>query len=132
MCIRDSSAVGHAHIDSAWLWPIRETRRKVARTVADVLALAAYRPGLVFALPAALHGAWLEEDHPALFARLQEAGASGAVVPVGGMWVEPDGNLLAGESVFRQLAIGARWFRERLGHVCQAVWLCLLYTSRCV
>ena len=23
-------AGGHAHIDSAWLWPIRETRRKVA------------------------------------------------------------------------------------------------------
>ena len=117
------SAVGHAHIDSAWLWPIRETRRKVARTVADVLALAAYRPGLVFALPAAQHGAWLEEDHPALFARLQEAVASGAVVPVGGMWVEPDGNLLAGESVCRQLAMGARWFRERLGHACQEVWL---------
>ena len=69
------------------------------------------------------HGAWLEEDHPALFARLQEAVASGAVVPVGGMWVEPDGNLLAGESVCRQLAMGARWFRERLGHVCQEVWL---------
>ena len=26
------SAIGHAHIDSAWLWPVRETRRKVART----------------------------------------------------------------------------------------------------
>ena len=26
------SAVGHAHIDSAWLWPVRETIRKVART----------------------------------------------------------------------------------------------------
>ncbi len=32
-------AVGHAHIDSAWLWPVRETQRKVARTVANVLAL---------------------------------------------------------------------------------------------
>ncbi len=121
--IHTISAVGHAHIDSAWLWPIRETRRKVARTVADVLAVAAYRPGLVFALPAAQHGAWLAEDHPALFARLQEAVASGVVVPVGGMWVEPDGNLLSGESVCRQLTMGARWFRERLGHVCQEVWL---------
>ena len=31
----DISAIGHAHIDSAWLWPVRETRRKVARTVAN-------------------------------------------------------------------------------------------------
>ncbi|HEX7305147.1 MAG TPA: alpha-mannosidase, partial [Lentzea sp.] len=26
------SAIGHAHIDSAWLWPLRETVRKCART----------------------------------------------------------------------------------------------------
>ena len=117
------SAIGHAHIDSAWLWPVRETRRKVARTVADVLHLAESRPGVVFALPAAQHGAWLEEDQPDLFARLQAAVAAGAVVPVGGMWVEPDGNLLAGESVCRQLTFGARWFAERLGHRCGEVWL---------
>ena len=30
------SAVGHAHIDSAWLWPVRETVRKVARTCSNV------------------------------------------------------------------------------------------------
>ncbi len=117
------SAVGHAHIDSAWLWPIRETRRKVARTVADVLHLAESRPGLVFALPAAQHGAWLAEDHPELFARLRRAVAAGTVVPVGGMWVEPDGNLLSGESVCRQLALGARWFRDELGHRCEEMWL---------
>jgi alpha-mannosidase len=117
------SAIGHAHIDSAWLWPVRETRRKVARTIADVLHLADSRPGVVFALPAAQHGAWLEEDHPDLFARLQQAVASGAVVPVGGMWVEPDGNLLSGESVCRQLTFGARWFADRLGHRCAEVWL---------
>ncbi len=117
------SAIGHAHIDSAWLWPVRETRRKVARTVADVLHLAGSRPGVVFALPAAQHGAWLEEDQPELFARLQEAVAAGAVVPVGGMWVEPDGNLLSGESVCRQLTFGARWFAEHFGHRCEEVWL---------
>ena len=44
------SAVGHAHIDSAWLWPLRETVRKVARTVSNVVALAADNPGFVFAI----------------------------------------------------------------------------------
>src|SRR5690349_13814977 len=33
------SAIGNAHIDSAWLWPIRETKRKCARTFANALHL---------------------------------------------------------------------------------------------
>src|SRR5581483_95639 len=33
------SAVGHAHLDTAWLWPLRETVRKCARTFATALAL---------------------------------------------------------------------------------------------
>ncbi len=31
------SAVGHAHIDTAWLWPLRETIRKCARTFSTAL-----------------------------------------------------------------------------------------------
>ncbi len=117
------SAVGHAHLDTAWLWPVRETRRKVARTVANVLALAESDPGLVFALPAAQHCAWLEQDHPALFERLCAAVADGVVVPVGSMWVEPDGNLPGGEAVCRQLTFGARYFAERFGVRCDGMWL---------
>lgn len=125
------SAVGHAHIDSAWLWPVRETRRKVVRTVANVLRLVedraaadAGRPApLVFALPAAQHCAWLEADQPELFARLREAIAAGWVVPVGGMWVEPDANLVGAESVCRQLTFGARFFADRFGHRCEEIWL---------
>lgn len=33
------SATGHAHIDTAWLWPYAETRRKVARSFASQLSL---------------------------------------------------------------------------------------------
>ena len=43
------NAVGHAHIDCAWLWPTRETVRKVARTFANVLDLAERNPHFVFA-----------------------------------------------------------------------------------
>ncbi len=117
------SAIGHAHIDTAWLWPVRETRRKVARTVANALDLAAREPGFVFALPAAQHCAWLQEDHPQLFARLREAVADGSVVPVGGMWVEPDANLPGGESICRQLTFGTRFFAEALGVSSEGMWL---------
>ncbi|TFH14976.1 MAG: alpha-mannosidase, partial [Acidimicrobiales bacterium] len=34
-----SVAIGHAHIDTAWLWPLRETVRKVTRTFSSAVGL---------------------------------------------------------------------------------------------
>ena len=106
------AAVGHAHIDSAWLWPLRETRRKVARTIANQLGLIDAYPEHRFAFPAAQHSAWLEEDHPELFDRLKRAVADGRVIPVGGMWVESDANLPGGEAMCRQFLYGAQYFQR--------------------
>ena len=116
-------AVGHAHIDSAWLWPLRETRRNVARTLANVVRLHEDGKPIVFAFPAAQHSAWLAQDQPALFARVQAAVEAGAIVPVGGMWVESDANLPGGEAMARQLVEGAAFFEEAYGHRCEEVWL---------
>lgn len=116
-------AVGHAHIDSAWLWPLRETRRKVARTVANQVALLESGERYVFALPAAQHAAWLKADHPDLWRRLVDAVRRRDVVPVGGMWVETDGNLPGGESMCRQFLHGQRFFQEEFGVRCDQVWL---------
>ena len=57
-------AVGHAHIDSAWLWPVRETVRKVARTFANVVALMEPASRLVFAASSAQQYAWLQRAPP--------------------------------------------------------------------
>lgn len=125
------SAVGHAHIDCAWLWPLRETRRKCARTFANVTALAADYPELVFACSSAQQYAWVKEDHPVLFDRIKRTVASGQWVPVGGMWVESDANLPGGESLARQLVHGRRFFRDELGVDTREVWLpdCFGYTA---
>ncbi|MCO5970575.1 alpha-mannosidase [Actinoallomurus soli] len=117
------TAVGHAHIDSAWLWPIRETVRKVARTVANVTALRAVHPELVFAFSQAQQHAWLKEHQPALFERLRAAVADGAVLPVGGMWVESDANLPGGEAMVRQLVHGKRFFLDEYGIESDEIWL---------
>ncbi|MFT3887204.1 MAG: glycoside hydrolase family 38 C-terminal domain-containing protein [Arachnia sp.] len=117
------TAVGHAHIDSAWLWPLRETRRKVARTIANQLNLLELHPEHKFAFPAAQHAAWLEEDHPELFERLRAAVAEGGVIPVGGMWVESDANLPGGEAMCRQLLYGRAYYRDKFGVTCPEVWL---------
>ncbi|MFZ3416696.1 alpha-mannosidase [Arthrobacter sp. 3Tela_A] len=116
-------AVGHAHIDSAWLWPVRETRRKVARTFANVLALMETDPDFVFTASSAQQYAWLEEDHPALFARVAARVAEGRFVPAGGMWVEADTNLPSGESLVRQFTFGKRYFLEAFGVEPLDVWL---------
>ncbi|MDN5931865.1 MAG: glycosyl hydrolase-related protein, partial [Pseudonocardia sp.] len=116
-------AVGHAHLDSAWLWPVRETVRKVARTVANVLSLMDDDPDVTFAMSSAQQFAWLHEHHPELFARLRERVTQGRFVPVGGMWVESDTNLPGGEALARQFVVGGKWFREHLGVECPEVWL---------
>ncbi|HEU5081757.1 MAG TPA: glycoside hydrolase family 38 C-terminal domain-containing protein [Acidimicrobiales bacterium] len=109
------SAVGHAHIDSAWLWPLRETRRKCARTFASAVTLMDQYPEHRFACSQAVQYAWIEEDQPELFERIRARVADGRFLPVGSMWVEADANLPSGESLARQLVWGRRWFEDRFG-----------------
>lgn len=116
-------AVGHAHIDSAWLWPVRETVRKVARTFSNVCDLIDRNPGFVFAASSAQQYAWLQEFYPDLFERVREKVASGNFVPVGGMWVESDTNMPGGEALARQFVAGKRFFLEELGVDTLEVWL---------
>lgn len=116
-------AVGHAHIDSAWLWPTRETVRKVARTFSNVCDLIDENPDVVFAASSAQHYAWLQQSYPELFERVREKVASGNFVPVGGMWVESDTNLPGGEALVRQFVLGKGYFLREFGVECEEVWL---------
>jgi alpha-mannosidase len=109
------SAVGHAHIDTAWLWPLRETVRKCTRTFASAVTLMDEYPEYRFACSQAVQYAWMEEHQPELFARIAEKVAEGRFLPVGSMWVEADANLPSGESLARQLVWGRRWFLDHFG-----------------
>ncbi|HTT88735.1 MAG TPA: glycoside hydrolase family 38 C-terminal domain-containing protein, partial [Acidimicrobiales bacterium] len=117
------SAVGHAHIDSAWLWPVNETIRKCARTFSNVAALGERYPDLVFACSQAQQWWWMKEKYPAVFERMKEQVKSGQIVPVGGMWVESDTNVTGAESLVRQLVFGKKFFLSELGVETEEVWL---------
>ncbi|WP_156759209.1 alpha-mannosidase [Microbacterium karelineae] len=117
------TATGHAHIDSAWLWPSRETVRKVTRTYANVLAHMDDDPELVFVSSSAQHFAWVKEADPELFERIRARVAEGRFVPVGGMWVESDVNMPSGESLARQLLYGTRFFQKEFGVRSEVGWL---------
>ncbi|KQM15791.1 alpha-mannosidase [Plantibacter sp. Leaf171] len=116
-------AVGHAHIDSAWLWPVRETIRKCARTFSNVLDLMDHDPDFVFACSSAQQFAWMRDHYPELFERIRSRVAEGRFVPVGGMWVESDTNLPGGEAMARQFVAGKRFFLEEFGLDLTEVWL---------
>ncbi len=115
--------VGHAHIDTAWLWPLRETVRKCTRTFASATRLMDDYPEYTFACSQAVQYEWIEHQHPALFERIRERVNRGQWLPVGGMWVEPDMNLPSGESLVRQLVHGQRYFSEKFGRRCDEVWI---------
>ncbi|MFF1345831.1 alpha-mannosidase [Streptomyces sp. NPDC058322] len=117
------SAAGHAHIDSAWLWPLRETVRKASRTFANVTALARDYPELVFAASQAQQYAWVKEHQPHIWERIKQAVAEGQWAPVGSMWVESDANMPGGEALARQLVHGKRFFRQELGVETEEIWL---------
>ncbi|WP_395297409.1 alpha-mannosidase [Kitasatospora hibisci] len=117
------SAVGHAHIDSAWLWPLRETVRKVARTTANMTALLEDEPDFVYTMSQAQQYAWIKEHRPEVYARVKKAVAEGRFVPAGGMWVESDTNMPSSEAMARQFVHGKRFFLEEFGIENQEAWL---------
>ena len=117
------SAIGHAHIDSAWLWPIRETKRKCARTFSNVLALMDDYPELKFGCSQAAQYEWMLDGYPSVFEGIAERVADGRWIPTGGMWVEPDTNLAGGEALVRQITHGQRFFQEHFGRRSTEVWI---------
>ncbi|MFF0633696.1 alpha-mannosidase [Nocardia sp. NPDC004151] len=117
------SAVGHAHIDTAWLWPLRETVRKVARTTANMTALLDAEPDFIYTMSQAAQYDFLKQHRPEVYARVKQAVAEGRFVPAGGMWVESDTNMPGSEAMARQFVHGKRFFLEEFGIENEEAWL---------
>jgi alpha-mannosidase len=117
------TAVGHAHIDTAWLWPIRETKRKCARTFSNQLRLLDSYAEHRFVCSQAVQYQWMKDDYPDLYQQITARVAGGRWEPVGGMWVEPDTNMPSGESLVRQVVYGKRFFADEFGVDAQELWI---------
>ncbi len=120
--VHELSAIGHAHIDTAWLWPIAETKRKCERTFSSQLAYMDEYPEFKFVCSQAQQHAWIKERNPELWLRICEKVKAGQWLPVGGTWIEPDCNLPAAESLCRQFLYGQRFFRREFGITCPEFW----------
>ncbi|KAF2277453.1 uncharacterized protein EI97DRAFT_396215 [Westerdykella ornata] len=117
------TGIGYCHIDTCWLWPFAETKRKVARSWSNQIDLIDRYPELRFCCSQAQQYKWLEQNYPSLFDRVKRKVKEGTFQPIGGSWVEHDTNLPSGESLVRQFVYGQRYFESRFGQRCKTFWL---------
>ncbi len=117
------SALGHAHIDLAWLWPIRETVRKGARTFSTVMRMMDRYPDYVFGASQPQLYDWMKTHYPSLYQEIKDRAKTGRWELQGAMWVEPDANIPSGESLARQLLYGKRFYRQEFGKDITNLWL---------
>jgi alpha-mannosidase len=115
--------IGHAHLDLAWLWPVAETWQAAERTFVSALNLQKDFDELNFchSTPALYH--WFEQHRPALFNQIQQRVTQGRWEVAAGLWIEPELNLISGESLVRQVLYGQRYTQQRFGHISRVAWL---------
>ncbi|MEM9423811.1 MAG: glycoside hydrolase family 38 C-terminal domain-containing protein [Spirochaetota bacterium] len=116
-------AVGHAHIDTAWLWPVAETVRKCARTFANQLRLLEHYPSYIFGASGAQHYAFMKDRYPEIYSQIKRRVREGRWEIQGAMWVEADANIPSGESLVRQLLYGKNFFMDEFGVDVRNLWL---------
>ncbi|HLO51365.1 MAG TPA: alpha-mannosidase [Kamptonema sp.] len=115
--------LGHAHLDLAWLWPVSETWEVAQRTFESALKLLQEFPDLIFCHSTPALYAWIEKHRPDLFTDIKKQVVAGRWEIVGGTWVEPELNLISGESIVRQVLYGQRYTQEKFGDLMRVAWL---------
>ncbi|UQZ34379.1 alpha-mannosidase [Paenibacillus sp. PK3_47] len=117
------TALGHTHIDVAWLWQLKHTREKIARSFSTALRLMEEYREYQFMQPQPQLYDYLKKDYPDLYTRISEKIKEGRWEAEGAMWLEADCNIPSGESLVRQILAGKRFFREEFGIESKYLWL---------
>ncbi|WP_191270973.1 alpha-mannosidase [Neobacillus kokaensis] len=117
------TAIGHTHIDVAWLWRLKHTREKATRSFSTVLRLMERYPDYVFLQTQPQLYDYIKSDFPELYEQIRTRVSEGRWEAGGGMWLEADCNIPSGESLVRQFLMGTRFFREEFGAECRYLWL---------
>lgn len=119
----EMSIVGHSHIDVAWLWPLRETVRKCSRTFSSMCTYLEEYPEFVFSQGQAQLYKYTRENYPAVYEKIKRFVKEGRWEVASSMWVEPDCNLISGESLVRQIIHGKKFSMDEFGADVDFVWL---------
>lgn len=126
LCGKNSAqvtAVGHTHLDIAWLWTLSQTREKAARSFSTAVKLMEQYPEYKFMASQPVLYKFIKEDYPELYEKIKGKIKEGNWEADGVMWLEPDCNAVSGESLVRQIIFGMRFFKEEYGVTCKTLWL---------
>lgn len=115
--------LGHTHIDVAWLWRLRHTREKAARSFSTVNRLMERYEAYHFLQTQAQLYEFIKEDQPEIYGAIKQRIKEGRWEASGSMWVECDCNLASGESIIRQILMGKNYFRREFGSSNDFLWL---------
>ena len=118
-----ANAIGHAHIDVGWLWKVRESTRKAARTFSSQLDLMERHPEFKFGASQAHLYREVKRNYPELFEKIKKRVREGRWELQGGMYVEADCNLISGESMVRQFLHGKNFFMDEFGVEVKNLWI---------
>jgi alpha-mannosidase len=117
------SLIGHTHIDMAWLWQWKETVRKCSRTFSNVLRLMEEFPEFKFSCSQPQLYEYVKENYPDIYMGIKKYVKEGRWEIVGPMWIEPDCNLVSGESLVRQILYGQIYFKKEFAKESPVCWL---------
>ena len=115
--------LGHTHIDVAWLWRIKHSREKSARSFSTVNRLMEKYPEYIFIQSQPQLYDYIKEDYPDIYEHIQRRVEEGRWEPSGAMWVECDCNLTSGESIIRQILVGKNFFKKEFDFDSEFLWL---------
>ncbi|MGM0125917.1 alpha-mannosidase [Enterococcus sp. AZ194] len=115
--------VGHTHIDVAWLWRLKHTREKAARSFSTVLRLMDEYPEYIFLQTQPQIYEYIKEDYPDIYKKIQERVAEGRWEIDGAMWLEADCNIPSGEALVRQIMLGKKFISEEFNQQSKYLWL---------
>lgn len=115
--------IGHTHIDVAWLWRLKHTREKAARSFSTVLRLMEKYPDYIFLQTQPQLYEYIKNDYPEIYEQIKERVKEGRWEAEGGMWLESDCNIPSGESLVRQLLFGTRFLKQEFGVRSKYLWL---------
>jgi alpha-mannosidase len=119
----DLFAFGHCHIDTAWLWPYAETRRKIARSWVTQIDLLRRYTNYRFVASQTVQFEWLLQDHPEVMTDIKQLVKSHKFLPVGGTYVEFDAYMPSGESMIRQFLYGFQFMKMHFDIAPSIFWL---------
>lgn len=117
------TCVGHTHIDVAWLWRLKHTREKCARSFSTVVRLMEQFPEYIFLQTQPQLYEYIKNDYPEIYDKIKQKVKDGQWEVDGGMWVEADCNLTSGESLTRQILVGSQFIKKEFNKDVEYLWL---------